>query len=239
MKNITAQFQEVYLPIKALVVYKSMLPIDNEMYVEAYDMDEKGRPINGRPLNIEESEELSKSLKTTRKSHDHFLKSNGLLPQNLLYLDQDQSGCAVWYTKPRQVQLFFKESLPIPCGKAWVPALLWNATKTDLYVYALRSPDKPTIKTALYHAPFFNLYSDGKVCMGTVDTDMQDVLSLQDFIRTWEQYFFNSYFSHLLEGYSPVEGNIVQLWQNQIATHKRFPTNTLKKHSLTLKQLLP
>lgn len=239
MKNITTHFQNVYLPTKALIVYQSMQQEEKEVYVEAYDMDQQGRPINARPLTTEESEQLSKALKTSHEKHEHFPPSKGLLPGNLLYMDGDKQGCAIWYTKPRQVQLFFKASLTIPSGKAWVPALLWKAIKSDLCLYSLQSSNKPTIKTVLFHAPFFNIFSDGRVCMGTVDTDMQDVQSLQEFMQSWEQYFFNSYFSHLLDGYNPVQGNIVQLWQNQMTTRKRFPTDILKKHSLTLKQLLP
>ena len=239
MKNITALFQEVYLPTKALVIYQSMQPEEKEVYVEAYDMDQEGRPINARPLTTEQSDELSKALRTSRQKQEHFPPCKGLLPPNLLYLNQSQAGCAIWYTKPRQVQLFFKETLSISCGRAWVPTLLWKATKTDLHLFALPSPDMPTAKTKLYHAPFFNLFSDGKVCMGTVDVDMEAVLTLSDFMRAWERYFFNSYFSHPLDGCSPVEGNIVQLWQHQIATRKKFPVNALKKHNLTLQQILP
>jgi len=56
MKNITALFQEVYLPTKALVIYQSMQPEEKEVYVEAYDMDQEGRPINARPLTTEQSD---------------------------------------------------------------------------------------------------------------------------------------------------------------------------------------
>jgi len=54
----------------------------------------------------------------------------------------------------------------------------------------------------------------------------------------WENYFWNSYFSHLMGEFNPVTENIVQLWQAQVATDSPFPAQVLKQTNFTLQNLL-
>lgn len=236
MKNMTRCLQDIYLPAKALLLYENQL--EDRYYMEVFDMDESGSPTGARPLTIAEAAAIATLLQASTENHS-FLRLTGLLPGNVIYLDASATGCVVWHTPPRKVPLFFKKELVIPCGKAWVPGLLWKATKEDLYLYALPGKARPNGKTLLYHAPFFNVYENGQVCMGTVDAHIADDLSLEAFMKTWESYFFNSYFSHVIGGAAPVQGNIIQLWQQQISTGNRFPQERLKKHTLTIKKVLP
>ncbi|OXA73772.1 PRTRC system protein B [Flavobacterium aquidurense] len=237
MKDITAQFGTLYNPIKAFVVYQKETA-DKTMYVEAYDMDKNGYPINAHPLNLKESTQLASALDTSEKLTRKFLKPSGLLSKNLLYINPDHDGYAIWYTPAQKVNLFFVESLGIANGKASVPPLLWKASKNTLYIYAMNTDTNINELTALYNAPFFNLYEDGKVCMGTVSVSIKADCLLEEFIREWEQYFFNSYFSHLIHKQSPVKGNIIQLWQRLVNTPKPFPMKSLLKNGLTIKNLL-
>ncbi len=237
MNNITNVFTQIYQPVKALVVYQTGEK-EKSVYVESYDMDHQGGLINAHPLSIEEAADLADTLQVSTEMKKSFLIPCGLLPENVLYINPDQLGLAVWYTPPQSVPLFFTKGLDIPCGQAAVPALLWKANQESLYIYALPNAVKPTIHFPLYYAPFFNIHEDGQVCMGTVDTDIADNCSLEAFIDQWQAYFFNSYFSHLLGKQSPVKGNIVQLWQQQVKTGKAFPKTILKKTSKTIKDIL-
>ena len=88
------------------------------------------------------------------------------------------------------------------------------------------------------HAPFFNVYTDGKVCMGNVRINIGQDTRLEDFMAQWENYFWNSYFSHLMADFNPVTENIVQLWQAQVATGRVFPCHLLKPNRYTVKNLL-
>jgi hypothetical protein len=90
----------------------------------------------------------------------------------------------------------------------------------------------------LYHAPFFNLYENGNVCMGTVHVEIESSSCLEDFIRQWQSYFFNSYFSHHIGGHYPIEGNTIQLWQQQVNSNKAFPIDQLKKSAVIIKELI-
>jgi len=74
--------------------------------------------------------------------------------------------------------------------------------------------------------------------MGTVDVRIKKTASLEEFITAWEGYFFNSYFSHLMQDYNPINGNCVSLWEHLIATGDVFPKEVLKKSNITLNDFL-
>ena len=82
------------------------------------------------------------------------------------------------------------------------------------------------------------MYEDGNVCMGTVDVNIQNSNSLEEFTKKWEDYFFNSYFSHLMNEHNPIKGNCVSLWKNLVGTDNSFPKEVLKNANRILKNLL-
>jgi len=144
----------------------------------------------------------------------------------------------IWYTPPKETDLFFSDSLGIPSGKTKIPALLWKATKERLQVFALKGKAKPNGDTPLYYAPLFNLSQDGSVCMGTVSINIDRQTHLEQFMAQWETYFFNSYFTHTLGSHRHCKGNLVQLWQEQVGTGREFPQNELIKNGKTIKDLI-
>lgn len=237
MKNITQAFNEIYLPQKALLIYEC-LSANDKVYVEAYDMDDNGRPVNAHPLSVAEIQSLAECLNQSGEWRNDFLTPRSLLPANVLYTDPVRRGFAVWYTLAGETTLHFKKELGIPSGKAHVPALVWKATRNSLHIYAIKTNKRPQENTRLYHAPFFNIYQDGNVCMGTVDIDINNRCGLEDFITLWQDYFWNSSFSHLLEGLNPVTKNIVQLWQKQVKTEQLFPADVLKPNGQILKDII-
>ncbi len=235
--DITENLGTLYHPKSALVFYQTQGP-NADTYVEHFDMDRNGNPINAHPLTIREAHVLAKALDTQKEESLAFLKPNGVLPTNVLHINPGEKGSVLWYTKAKEQTLFFIESLGIPNGKACVPTLLWFANKQGLRIYALTTCKRPTEKTSLYHAPFFNVYDNGNVCMGTVNVDIKKSASLLEFIATWESCFFNSYFSHLMQNHYPVKGNCVSLWKKLINTGQPFPQEVLVKNGKTLKNLL-
>ncbi|MFH7017340.1 PRTRC system protein B [Flavobacterium sp. FlaQc-47] len=237
MKDITQKFGTLYNPVKAFVVYQK-LSAEKSIYVEGYDIDINGCPINAHPLSLRESTKLADALDTSEELTRKFLKPLGLLPKNVLHLNPEHDGSAIWYTPSQKVSLFFVESLGIKNGEAFLPPLLWKASKNALYIYAMYADDQMDENTALCHAPFFNLYTDGRVCMGTVSVNIKPNCHLEEFIALWEQYFFNSYFSHLIGNSSPVKGNIIQLWQKLVGGNEPFPIKSLIKNGLTIKDIL-
>lgn len=239
MKDITQDFGTLYYPTTALLFYQND-ERNKDTYVEYFDMDKNGNPINAHPLTEREAKILAKALitKTQRGKKQDFLKPKGILPTHVLHINPSENGSVLWFTKSMKRQLFFTENLEIPNGMAEVPAMLWSANKRGLKIYALANNRRPSENTPLFFAPFFNVYENGNVCMGTVDVHIQNSTSLEEFIKKWEDYFFNSYFSHLMNEHNPINGNCVNLWKSLINTEKQFPKETLKKVNRTLKNLL-
>ncbi len=237
MNIVTSEFGQFYLPKKAMLVYENNAD-QNDVRVESYDIDAKGRPVNAHPLTVNECKALAKALNTSRELRTGFLHYKGVWPANLLYTDTEQ-GFAVWYTPARQVELLFKKELTIPSGTAHVPPLVWKAYNHTLEVFALKSDERPTEKTPLLYAPFFNIYDDGRVCMGTVDIEIDEDASILDFMAQWETYFWKSYFCHSIQGNTPITGNLVSLWQELVADpQKPFPVDVLKPTNRNLNDLI-
>ncbi|MEN2489089.1 PRTRC system protein B [Flavobacterium sp. B11] len=237
--DITQDFGTLYHPKSALVFYESNT-LDKKAYVEHFDVDKNGMPVNAHPLTQREAEALVKALTMEKQKQTAFLKSGGILPTNILHVNPSRDKEAVvWHTKSQKRPLYFIEGLGIPCGEAYVPAMLWQADKRSLRVFALMGKRRPTEKTPLCHAPFFNIYEDDRVCMGSVNVEIKESSSIEEFIKAWEDYFFNSYFSHLLGENSPVKGNCVSLWKDLVTSGRTFPTAILKRSHKTLKDLLP
>ncbi|OPC21940.1 PRTRC system protein B [Elizabethkingia bruuniana] len=236
VNDITENFGTLYHPKSALVFYET-IGTNTDVYVEHFDMDNNGTPINAHPLTVKEANVLAMALKTDEENSKAFLKPKGILPTNILHINPSEKGTVLWYTKTQQRQIYFVDSLGISNGKAQVPPMLWFANKSSLTVFALANDRRPTEKTPLHYAPFFNIYEKGNVCMGTVSIDIKNSASVEEFIQAWEHYFFNSYFSHsLCENLT--KKNIVTLWKDLINTDKPFPKEVLKKNNKTLKNLL-
>lgn len=237
-KDITTDFGTLYHPKSALVFYQSNA-VDKDVYVEHFDMDKNGSPINAHPLTQCEAKRLAGALQTQKDKDKAFLKSEGILPTTVLHINPSiNKGTVIWYTKSQRRKLYFVDSLGIPSGMAEVPPLIWQATKNALSVFALAGNRRPTVRTPLHYAPFFNIYQDGRVCMGSVNINIKNSASVQEFTKAWEDYFFNSYFSHLMGESSPIIGNCVSQWKDLITTGKPFPKEVLKKNTKTLKNLL-
>lgn len=239
MKDITENFGTLFRPTSALVFYQNNEKT-KETYVEHFDMDKHGNPINAHPLTEREAKALAKSLMVSSKKekNQEFLKPRGILPTNILHINSGENASVLWFTPSMKRQMFFTENLQIPNGIAEVPAMLWLAGKRSLKVFALANNRRPTEETPLFYAPFFNVYENGIVCMGTVDVDIRNSSSLEEFTEKWEGYFFNSYFSHLMNEHNPIKGNCVNLWKKLVDTEKVFPKKVLKKTNKTLNNLL-
>jgi len=240
MNPITQDLGTLYHPVKALLLYRTKGGSYQEScYVESYDIGADGKPLNAHPLTVQEGEELIKALSVkVKKEREHrILNPRGLLPSNVLYLNTGKNACAVWRTPAQKVGLLFDKALQIACGEAAVPPLVWKASRKELMVFAMKGR-KVTPDTPLFRAPFFNIGERGRVCMGNVRVQIPPDCCIEDFMRLWQTYFFNSYFTHLIGSDTPVKGNIVQLWQKLVGSEADFPLDSLKHTSFTLKQLL-
>lgn len=237
MKNITTILDTFYKPGKALVIFTAKSE-DCKPYVESFDFDEWGHPINTHPLTVKEAVTLGKILRSNEDSDTGYLQSEGILPKNILKIHQYAfGGFALWTSPAQQRPLYFSENVGLNDGPAYVPPMLWKATADRLQVWALPSGKRPQSKTRLYYAPFFNI-SSSSVCMGTVAVNAGNQPSLQEFTKSWEDAFWNTAFSHLNMTFSPTKSPIVQLWKGLIGTDKPFPMEELKRNGKTINDII-
>ena len=228
---------QLYKPTAALVVFTATGSASP--YIEYYDMDSSGCPVNPHPLSVREAQSLAKALDTREQAGKAFLRPEGILPPNVLHIDPSTNGSVLWYTTPQRQKLYIAESLGLDNGTVALPALVWKATKKELQIFALNTKTKPKAETPLFHAPFFNLYQKGFVCMGNVNVSIKGAASLEEFITAWQGYFFDSYFSHHINEHNPVGVNLFNLYRELMADPTLpFPTDTLRTTPLTLKNLL-
>ncbi|MNU14559.1 hypothetical protein D3C71_26720 [compost metagenome] len=235
--NLSEHLGGLYQPISALLIYKQQTGQFREnCFVEHYDIDPTGKAVNAHPLTVQESEKLVAALKLSTSGKRAHQLHKTILPPNILYVDNEPSGAVVWYTKKMSIPLFFTESLGIKCGVANIPALVWKVQAKKLSVYALTSDQRPKEGTKLYYAPFFNIHVDGKVCLGTVNIKTENVTKIENLMDTWQEFFFNSRFSHVLN--NPINGNCVLLWKDLVGSGKSFPKKVLKSAQITLMDIL-
>lgn len=238
MKNLTERTGRIFPAVKLFAVHKDMAN-NSTTYIQAYDIDDMGFPINAHPLSLAECTNLIKVLDWKNSAQKSYLKPEKLLPKNVIYINPEKNGFALWTTPPLRTKLFFSEPLGIENNQcAFVPALLWKAYQDKLYVYALLTDQGVTVKTPIYHAPFFNIYRDGKICFGNVEVNFTKETTLEKFISKWQAYFFNSFFTGSIDGHNPVQGQLTTIWKNLLNTNSKFPVDKLSKSNLTIENLI-
>jgi PRTRC genetic system protein B len=237
MRDVTQTFANIYLPHTALIILKNA-ESEAPAFVEAYDMNEEGMAINRRRLSLNETGHLANRFNASNELRADYLVSKGVLPPNVLHIKPRFDGYAIWHTPAKKVNLLFSSELGIADGEACVPPLVWKATQKKLQLFALKTSKRPDAKTPLYFAPFFNVRMNESICMGTVDVNMHRVNNLEKFMEQWENYFYNSYFSHAHAIEAPIKGSLINLWQELVQTKEPFPTNVLKKNGKTINDLI-
>lgn len=236
VNNITQQFADVYFPKKALLFYHHAIEKE-KVYIEMFDCSKNGQLSNAHPLSEKEIGQLAK-LFHQRKHKDQFLECEGVLSPNILHLNM-RDKCVIWYTPVQQRDIYFTSGLQLPNGKLSIPALIWKATATELSIFATKELQRPSLSTPLYHAPFYNVYDNGNICMGTVRVDMRRSIDIIDFMNRWERYFFNSKFSHFIGQKKQTKTEITTLYRRLLNTSISFPEKELIPIKKTLQQILP
>ena len=144
------------------------------------------------------------------------------------------SSLQCWWT-PAQRRWMHFESAGLKCSMpANNPALLWISQAKQLLVFALKENAKPEKGTALYHAPLYNVYEDGKVCHGTMNQGEDR--------DAWVDAFYASTFTHA----NPPQRKLTKfrtgnsaLWKGLMSKqNKAFPVQHLIPMGCTLESTI-
>lgn len=165
----------------------------------------------------------------------------GFVPANLLY--QDLTTVA-WWVPPARRPIWFR----CPGGELGAtersgsvphPGLVFAASSDrSWHVWAVQSNERPTEASALFQAPYFNVYASGAICQGNVDVPAG---TTADKIEAWNTAFFDSFFTH-----PNVQGQLVnyrggpyRFWRDMLdGRHVGFPESVLVPLGVTLAQAI-
>lgn len=197
-----------------------------------------GRPniLPGRLATSEDLKVLAKGLTASMETAGTHWVDPSVLATG--------SGRLIWYTPPGKRSMFFQkcslEGSFDAQGVAPVPGLIWLAERGSLYVFATKDSERPTPHSALFQAPFFNVWARGQVCVGSAQSPSEHN-ALDP--KAWEAMFWGSRFTHpnfrqkdrLIQGIDPY-----QFWSELLrnAPHQ-FPLDRLVRLDLKVADLLP
>lgn len=159
----------------------------------------------------------------------------GLIPANLLLADV--AGVA-WYSPPA------KRSIHLRLGERShrldivAPPLVFRAAERRLFVAALGRDGRPDNEAVpLFHAPFWNVFDSGLVCMGDARLPRH---STADAIHQWETAFWLSAFSHVNHSHTLATKPEVStealfaFWRNKLRRSRRPAVKVLAPMHTTL-----
>jgi PRTRC genetic system protein B len=145
----------------------------------------------GKPFSKESLAELATSI---RKEQAESLKLRGLLPDSMLFYQPGLSSRFMWYLEPQQYHITFISSVGIPTGNYQMPGLILAVSGKSMYIWAYKGTGKPKADTEIFHAPFYNVYESGNVCMGTV-SESRKKFFLDEELDRWQRRFFGGRFT--------------------------------------------
>ena len=154
------------------------------------------------------------------------------IPANLIDFGP---GVMTWFCKSRVAPIFWdvkdKRLKKFNAVEILWPNMIFRADKRGLSVWAVKATSNPRQKAKLYKAPFFNVYDNGIICLGSAP----NYESNPENIAKIEKAFFNSAFSHGLDNIAKrikYPGGHNAFWKKYCAECKkkmpqRFPNEIL------------
>ena len=161
-----------------------------------------------------------------------------VLPRNVLARTPDM---ITWWTRARREVMFFggvdQKAGELNSAVYPHPALVFKVTDRELFVRALEKDERPSEGTPLKTAPYWNVDSAGRVCLGTMRVpDEVAVASMAG----WEAGFFRSEFTHpngAVRLTSHSQG-FFGLWKSLRNSESTFPVEFLTSANETLQQFV-
>jgi PRTRC genetic system protein B len=139
-------------------------------------------------------------------------------------------GFMAWYQPSGIKRLYFNsEHVGRRSEDAVVPATIHVVTQGNWYVFAYKGKERPNAETPLFQSPFYNVWSDGRVCVGSMPLPKGTAASQPD---AWEEAFFGSEFTHpnihSKNGLVLYKGGAATFWKDAMdGKFKRFPEKVL------------
>ena len=185
----------------------------------------KGKMALLAPIAL--ADDALKSLANSyMKSNSTNMEIGGMIASHLLYaINKPGQTVIMWYRPEMKRALNFSASLEIKDSTdVHIPAVLFLLVNNTLYVFALMTSERPSNTTKLYNAPFFNTYTDGKVCLGSANVGRYKLATFEKEANRFETGFFMAEQTHgtITSCKTPLKA----LWPKVIKSNKPFPSKT-------------
>ncbi|MBK4736046.1 PRTRC system protein B [Noviherbaspirillum pedocola] len=167
---------------------------------------------------------------------EEYLVCTDLLPERLLGFSPKH---LFWWRPAGKSRVFFRcKELGQRAAIVPHPPLAFIVSGNAWYVFALAENKRPTLETELFHAPYFNVYDTGSICIGSAN--IPDKLQ-PGTLPLWESAFFDSEFTHVNGSVRKVahERGEYAFWKEMLdGAYDEFPTDLLVPQKKTVKNLL-
>lgn len=227
-------------PTKALIIYEGKKTYNQEYYIESREIKSVGgkyhmtSPI---PLSENTLKDIAKSYMQKNSAEIH----HGFISEHILYGKSDPGKLVmIWYRPSAKRVLNFSAGLKIK-GKSevTVPATIYVLLNSKLYIYALGSDKRPDAETKIFNAPYFNIYEDGNVCLGSAQIGKHKADTYEGEAERFERAFYLAEQNHG-QNKDQSKTDPEKLWTSLIKNKKPFPITELIPHKKykTVKHLL-
>lgn len=170
-----------------------------------------------------ENEIVSKSLRAPEVSAAFTCDSvdSGWIKPGIMRCGSNHLGDWFLYFVPKckvAIQIGTSKKITIP-----VPATVLIACKKAYYLFALVAKDFSS-KAAVYHAPFPNVYSDGKICWGR---NTAPKVNMESAFTAWELFFASPFNGDLASGKSRANNADIRVILKKLAGKDEYPVDDL------------
>ena len=184
------------IPYKALVLYKDNTDQSAIEYAEITDY-ESGVPTGSYPATKEFFKEIGKSyVEAEQQAYSANMLAKGKPVKLLGFKIGSREDTLVFVTYPQKRMMLFRDKNL--SGYYHLPALVWRAYKSNLFVYAVMDHNDLNDMTKLYMAPFMNLDQVGRVCLGSTYWPETFKDNMFGVCKRISDAFFESVFTHLV-----------------------------------------
>jgi PRTRC genetic system protein B len=141
----------------------------------------------------------------------------GSVPSKLIYMNPTLN-IYVWKVPGGKRDVKMARGAGLKKGWIKYPPMVFAVNGKTLSIFVYRSSIKK-----IYPAPFFNVYDDGAVCLGTVKLNsVNNAKTYDEYFNAWEHLFFNSKYSHGI-------GDVMKIMKGLVNSRKFFPWKRVAK----------
>lgn len=194
--------------------------------------------IDGEPILLAGKAMTPRAAVSLARELSKGVSHGGFIPETVLYMDGD---LLLWWVPPTRRHIVFRAKDLGAEERGEVvphPGLVFAASSKVWAVWAVKGDSRPAPESALYQAPYFNVWQDGRICQGNVEIPQG---TTAEKIGAWNAAFFGSYFTHpnVPKNLVKYRGGACKFWRDMLdGKFAAFPEKVLVPANTTLHALL-